>query len=127
MQVLDSYGTLSRNCHHSGGGWASVVQQVLGEADWRTLDAAFAENRDPLTGHPPSHEYEQLFSRTFRTEVLDAWLFNSIEQVQAIADDWLTQYNEYRPHDALGGKPPRQFMPRLITTTAADSGNQLSA
>ena len=90
-----------------------MVQQVLGEADWRTLDAAFAENRDPLTGHPPSHEYEQLFSRTFRTEVLDAWLFNSIEQVQAIADDWLTQYNEYRPHDALGGVPPKQFMPRL--------------
>ena len=44
-----------------------MVQQVLGEADWRTLDAAFAENRDPLTGHPPSHEYEQLFSRIVRT------------------------------------------------------------
>jgi putative transposase len=53
------------------------------------------------------------------------WLFNSIEQVQAIADDWLAQYNDYRPHDALGGVPPRQFMPRL-TTTAADSGNRLS-
>ena len=67
MQVLDSYGTRRRNCHHSGGGWASVVQQVRGEADWRTLDAAFAENRDPLTGHPPSHEYEQLFSRIVHT------------------------------------------------------------
>ncbi len=44
-----------------------MVQQVRGEADWRTLDAAFAENRDPLTGHPPSHEYEQLFSRIVRT------------------------------------------------------------
>lgn len=44
-----------------------LAQQVLGEADWRTLDAAFAENRDPLTGHPPSHEYEQLFSRIVRT------------------------------------------------------------
>ena len=44
-----------------------AAQQVRGEADWRTLDAAFAENRDPLTGHPPSHEYEQLFSRIVRT------------------------------------------------------------
>ena len=67
MQVLDSYGTRSRKCHRSGGGWASVVQQVRGEADWRTLDAAFAANRDPLTGHPPSHEYEQFFSRIVRT------------------------------------------------------------
>ncbi len=78
-------------------------------------------------GEPNQNAYVERFNRTFRTEVLDAWLFNSIEQVQAIADDWLTQYNEYRPHDALGGVPPKQFMPRLITTTAADSGNQLSA
>ncbi|WP_423600853.1 integrase core domain-containing protein [Roseateles sp. MS654] len=55
------------------------------------------------------------------------YAFNSIEQVQAIADDWLIQYNEYRPHDSLGGVPPKQFMLRLITTTAADSGNQLPA
>ena len=78
-------------------------------------------------GEPNQNAYVERFNRTFRTEVLDAWLFNSTGQVQAIADDWLTQYNEYRPHDALGGVPPKQFMPRLITTTAADSGNQLSA
>lgn len=51
-------------------------------------------------GEPNQNAYIERFNRTFRTEVLDAYLFNSIEQVQAIADDWLTQYNEYRPHDA---------------------------
>jgi Integrase core domain len=44
----------------------------------------------------------------------------TIEQVKAITDKWLTQYNEYRPHDALGGQPPRLFMPRLTTQPAAD-------
>jgi putative transposase len=78
-------------------------------------------------GEPNQNAYIERFNRTFRIEVLDAYLFNSIEQVQAIAADWLTQYNEYRPHDALGGVPPKQFLPRLITTTAADSRNQLSA
>jgi hypothetical protein len=35
----------------------------LSEEDWRVLDAAFAENADPLTGHfPPPAEYEKLFS-----------------------------------------------------------------
>ena len=43
-----------------------LAQQVLGEADWRTLDAAFAENRDPLTGHLPSHEYEHPAHRAHR-------------------------------------------------------------
>lgn len=78
-------------------------------------------------GEPNQNAYIERFNRTFRTEVLDAYLFNSIEQVKTIADEWLTQYNEYRPHDSLGGVPPKQFMPRLINTPVADSGNQLSA
>ena len=78
-------------------------------------------------GEPNQNAYVERFNRTFRTEVLDAWLFNSTGQVQAIADDWLTQYSEYRRHEGLGGEPPRQFMPRLTTATAADSVNQLSA
>jgi len=78
-------------------------------------------------GEPNQNAFIERFNRTFRTEVLDAHLFSSIAQVQTIADGWLTKYNEYRPHDSLGGVPPRQFMPRLINTPAADSGNQLSA
>ena len=74
---------------------------------------------------PNQNAYIERFNRTFRTEVLDAWLFNSIEQVQAIADDWPTQYNEHRPHDTLGGIPPKQFMPRRINTIASVSRNQL--
>lgn len=39
------------------------AEKSLSEADWRMLDAAFAENQDPLTGHhAPSVEYEKLFS-----------------------------------------------------------------
>jgi len=44
-----------------------LAQQVLEPADWAVLDEAFGENRDPLTGHPPSADYEQLFSRIVRT------------------------------------------------------------
>lgn len=44
-----------------------LALQVLEAADWAVLDEAFSENRDPLTGHPPSAEYEQLFSRIVRT------------------------------------------------------------
>lgn len=31
--------------------------------DWATLDAAFASNRDPLTGHPASTEFQPLFQK----------------------------------------------------------------
>jgi putative transposase len=71
-------------------------------------------------GEPNQNAYVERFNKTYRTEVLDAYLFGSIEHVKTITDEWLTQYNEYRPHDALGGVPPRQFMPRLDTQPAAN-------
>jgi len=40
-----------------------LAQRVLTEADWNELDAAFATNRDPLTGHKPEAAYEGLFTR----------------------------------------------------------------
>lgn len=39
------------------------AERCLSAEDWHTLDAAFVENADPLTGHyPPTQEYEKLFS-----------------------------------------------------------------
>lgn len=39
------------------------AQRCLSPQDWQLLDAAFAENADPLSGHhPPAKEYEKLFS-----------------------------------------------------------------
>ncbi len=39
------------------------AERCFSEDDWRMLDAAFAQNADPLTGHyPPAQEFEKLFS-----------------------------------------------------------------
>jgi hemerythrin-like domain-containing protein len=41
-----------------------AAEQLLDADDWRELDAAFAANRDPLTGrYPAAPEYERLFQR----------------------------------------------------------------
>jgi len=40
-----------------------AARRALTEADWAELDAAFAANRDPLTGHEPSDEFRPLFQR----------------------------------------------------------------
>ena len=40
------------------------AEKVLSDADWKELDAAFGENRDPLTGkYPPDPVYDRLFTR----------------------------------------------------------------
>jgi hemerythrin-like domain-containing protein len=40
-----------------------LAEKLLTDDDWAVLDAAFLENRDPLTGHPPEDEYRGLFTR----------------------------------------------------------------
>jgi len=40
-----------------------AAQQHFSPEDWAALDAAFAANRDPLTGHDPSDDYRPLFSK----------------------------------------------------------------
>ena len=60
-------------------------------------------------GKPNQNAFIERFNRSFRQEVLDAWLFNAISEVQDAADAWLTGYNEYRSHDSLCNKPPPLF------------------
>ena len=43
-------------------------------------------------------------------EWLDLHLFNSIEHAQLLATQWLWQYNNERPHTAIGGIPPRTML-----------------
>jgi putative transposase len=46
---------------------------------------------------------------TFRHEVLDAYIFESLRQVREITERWLTEYNEERHHGSSGGIPPAIF------------------
>ncbi|TMP40004.1 integrase core domain-containing protein [Pseudoalteromonas rubra] len=48
----------------------------------------------------------QRFTRSYREEVLDLHLFDSLQQVREITEKWLEVYNYERPHDALGDMPP---------------------
>ena len=63
-------------------------------------------------GKPDQNAYIERFNRSYRTEVLDAYVFESIEEVRQITEIWLHEYNEERPHDSLGRVPPLTFMPR---------------
>lgn len=75
-------------------------------------------------GKPTQNAYIERFNRTFRYEVLDAHLFDNLEQVREISWNWLRCYNEERPHDALGGIPPSHFRKQV---TAENSTNNLSS
>lgn len=44
-----------------------AARECFGADDWAALDAAFAANRDPLTGHEPDEVYRPLFRRIVDT------------------------------------------------------------
>lgn len=65
-------------------------------------------------GKPDQNAYVERFNRSYREEILSAYLFDSLVQVQEITDSWLVSYNEQRPHDALGSLPPAMYRTQVL-------------
>jgi len=57
-------------------------------------------------GKPQQNAYIERHNRTIRYSWVSKHLFETIEEVQDYATQWLWFYNHERPHKANGGRPP---------------------
>lgn len=57
-------------------------------------------------GKPQQNAYIERHNRTIRYSWVSKHLFDTLEEVQGYATQWLWFYNHERPHQANGGKPP---------------------
>ncbi len=100
---------------------AQATRQFLASANVTTLFI------DP--GSPWQNGYCESFNSRFRDELLNLETFTSTLEARVLSEGWRREYNEQRPHGALGYRTPKQVLdkaletatlqtPRLTTTTA---------
>ena len=98
--------------------WRGKPQQIRCDNGPEFISAAFVGfcESEGITikytqpGKPVQNAYIERFNRTFREDVLDAYLFESLNDLREISEQWMTDYNENYPHQSLQGKSPKQYL-----------------
>ena len=57
-------------------------------------------------GSPWENGYVESFNGKFRVELLNRELFDTLLEAQVLIERWRHEYNTFRPHSALGYRPP---------------------
>jgi putative transposase len=68
------------------------------------------ERRFIQPGRPMQNGLVERLNRTYRQEVLNCYVFETLGEVRQMTAEWITRYNEIRPHESLGNLSPRQYL-----------------
>lgn len=61
-------------------------------------------------GKPAQNGFVERLNGTIRKEVLDRFWFADIEEARLRLEDWIVEYNRYRPHKGIGYLSPDLFV-----------------
>ncbi len=68
-------------------------------------------------GSPWENGYVESFNSKLRDELLNAEVFTTMTEARILIEQWRREYNEVRPHSALGYRPPAPEAKLSLTLT----------
>jgi len=68
-------------------------------------------------GKPTQNAFVESFNGKLRDELLNETLFTSLAQARAVLAEWKDDYNNVRPHSALGNLSPAEYADRSAPGT----------
>ena len=79
----------------------------LALAQWAEAHSVLLEFIKP--GKPTQNAFIERFNRTYRTEILDFYLFRTLNEAREITERSLAEYNNERPHESLNNLTPEEY------------------
>lgn len=86
--------------------------EFVAKAVQRWLTARGVQTLYIAPGSPWENAYCESFNSRFRDEFLNLEIFTSVLEAKVLSAGWRRDYNEARPHSALGDQTPAEFASR---------------
>lgn len=82
------------------------------------LDSWSKENKITLVfiqpGKPTQNAFVERCNGNIRKELLNAYVFKTLDEVRVKAQQWMIDYNTHRPHSSLNYKTPKEYSDELL-------------